>query len=88
MTVYLVYECDVWHTRSSQHLRGCYQTEDKAIAAILQHGDINVKRVAADWGIPPNHVLPYLRDELKEMKQTQGLETNYMIVPCSTNEWI
>jgi hypothetical protein len=69
--IIIVYMCDEHHSHSSKSHFGVYTTESKAIKAI-QRFDQKVTKQEVN--------------QLKQWKQTQGLDTNYIMNTVILNE--
>ena len=82
MEVYLLYECDSWHSRSSMELLGVFSTYPKMIDAL---------RDIADTAIKEGHLnADDVEDIVKEFdnnRQTQGYATNYLYEVATLDEY-
>ena len=82
MEVYLLYECDSWHSRSSMELLGVFSTYPKMIDAL---------RDIADTAIKEGHLnADDVEDIVKEFdnnRQTQGYATNYLYEVVTLDEY-
>lgn len=82
MEVYLLYECDSWHSRSSMELLGVFSTYPKMIKAL---------RDIADTAIKEGHLNADNADEIvnefEAIRQTQGYATNYLYEVVTLDEY-
>lgn len=72
MDVYILYECDAWHTRSSMEILGVFSDREAMTKALRSYVEDFVKtgRLDADC-------VDELVDEFNDLGQTQGYATNF-----------
>lgn len=63
--VYILFECDAWHTKATKNILGLYKSEKKCI-----------RELKSTFGEKLSKEQIY---NLETIKQTQGLETNFII---------
>ena len=81
MDIYLLYECDTWHSRNSMVLLGVFSTREKMLDAL---------RGIVDTAIKDGHLNADDADEVVRefeiCRQTQGYATNYIYEVVTLDE--
>ena len=70
-TIVIAYMCDSHHSHSSMSFFGVYTTYQKAIKAVCRYDNLVTSQEVA---------------QLKQHRQTQGLEQNYVLNSAILNE--
>lgn len=73
--VYILYMGDAWLSKTSLVVMGVFSSEENAIESI-----------DADLGYSINE-LDDIKERLRRMGSTQGLDNNWMIVKCTLDEF-
>lgn len=66
--VYIVWECDAWHSNASKEMVGVFSSKNNAVMAILDMVSTTSDEETDE-----------VEKQLKEIGQTQGYDTNYII---------
>lgn len=82
--VYVVFKTDAWLSVCSYELMGVFGTMEKAIRAIMEHGEFDDEWIELHGG----YALSYIRGYLGEHLQTPNCGAiNYIIKEGNLNEW-
>lgn len=80
--IYLIYEGDAWLSKDSLVLMGLYEDLNQAKDAIL-----NEMAESGSFDEENGNDEEDVRSMLDNYRQTQGLETNYLIETAALNTW-
>lgn len=72
MNIYMLYECDSWHSKNSMELLGAFSTHEKMCEALRGIAEIAIKEGHLNADDADEIV-----QEFKDLGQTQGYATNY-----------